>query len=122
MYHPFLVLMRNGRVSVVTSVLILGSEPSPSASPLHSTIQELSLPILRFGGGGFPILVIPQLMESLLDHYSHDQRADILLSVPIYTYYPHITAEAALVANDLNSGTSFSNLKPNGMGLSISPD
>ena len=70
----------------------------------------------------FPILVIPQLMESLQDHYSHDQRADILLSVPTYTYYPHITAEAALVANDLNSGTSFSNLKPNGMGLSISPD
>ena len=72
--------------------------------------------------GAFLILAIPQLMEFLLDQYSHDQRVDILLSVPIYTYYPHITAEAALVANDLNSGTSFSNLIPSGIGLSISPD
>ena len=94
MYHPFLVLMRNGRVSVVTSVLILGSEISPSVSPSTQLSKNYHCLFLDLEEEDFLILVIPQPMESLQDHYSHDQKAGILLSVLIYTYYPHITAEA----------------------------
>ena len=51
MYQPFLVLIRNGSVAVVID-WIRGRLLSSSVSPLRSTNQPDSEPILKGVGGG----------------------------------------------------------------------
>ena len=122
MYHPFLVFIRNGNGSGDTSQVISGISWSSDLHPLHSTIQSSSGPILKEGGGWFSDSTMTSIKGTARGSmWECSNGGYLILCNDLYTNQPHNTAFAALLAMDLNSGTSFSIRIPRGIGCSMSP-